>query len=562
MRPRRTLLPLLILWLCSCGPAPLLAQTNEELLEALESTSDPREQYGILYELTHNYLTSSNFRDAATAAKFGERTHRTAQRIGDQQLVAAAAFVTARAYQRDRNPGKAETWYRLATDAGMKTGNVDLILKATAERTRIASRKQRYRDAVKINERALEYFTRDGNDISSLRARLEREQAALQRKRREVETATAGLADEVERLRDQKSSLENENQNLSDRNRSTNRELAARARELEAAADRRAEIEAQVADSKQEIQELSREALQQRALASEVQERLAEEALIRKEAELAAREAEMTAMEHSSQRNLALLVGGALAVLALLLLFAFWSRARAARKLSRANDALDEARQRSDELLENILPVHIASELKETGGARAQRFPEATVLFCDFVNFTAIAEQLGPEALVRELDVCFRAFDEIVDRYDDVEKIKTIGDAYMAASGLRDRKSVPNDIIRTALAMQEFLAEHGAARARRGLPYFTARIGLHTGPVVAGVVGARKFAYDIWGDTVNVAARVESNCAPGRVGVSESTYHLIKYRFACDYRGKVEAKNKGLLDLYYVERETAAAGVG
>jgi adenylate cyclase len=209
--------------------------------------------------------------------------------------------------------------------------------------------------------------------------------------------------------------------------------------------------------------------------------------------------------------------------------------------------------------LKNILPVHIAEELKTTGKARARRFPEATVLFCDFVNFTKTAERLGPEALVQELDVCFKAFDKIMDRYDGVEKIKTIGDAYMAASGLSTRKSLPNDLIRAALEMQRFLNKERAKREQLGLPFFTGRIGLHTGPVVAGVVGARKFAYDIWGDTVNVASRIESKSEPGQVNISESTYHLIKYTFRCTYRGKVEAKNKGLIDMYFVDEELVGA---
>jgi len=146
-----------------------------------------------------------------------------------------------------------------------------------------------------------------------------------------------------------------------------------------------------------------------------------------------------------------------------------------------------------------------------------------------------------------------------MDKYPGVEKIKTIGDAYMAASGLSTRKSVPNDIVNAAIDMQRFLREEGEKRAQLGLPYFTGRIGMHTGPVVAGVVGARKFAYDIWGDTVNVASRMEAKSEPGRVNVSESTYDLIKYKFRCTYRGKVEAKNKGLIDMYFVEEEHVGA---
>ncbi len=558
--------PLLLLLVFACTCVRAQSQSRAQLEQALSETKDQRERYGILYQLTRDYTTSSNFRDADRGVEYGEDAYNVAKRLGDQKLMAASAYATAQAYERAKNTGRQETWLKNTVSHAMKTGNVDLILNATAERTRLATRKQKYRDAVKFNQEALDYFTRDGNDIETLRARLEQEEAGLKRRRREVEQATAALAGEVRRLNGEKQQLENQNENLAnknetlaERNSRTKAALAERARQLEATEEAKAEVEARVETSRQEIQSLSREALQQRALNSQIQEELAREELTRKEAELAATEAEMQVAERSNQRNLAIGVGGVLALLALTLLYLFYSKTRAARKLSLANDQLDEARQQSDELLENILPVHIAQELKTTGEAKAARFPEATVLFCDFVNFTAISEQLGAEALVKELDVCFRAFDDIMDRYEDVEKIKTIGDAYMVASGLTERKSVPNDIVRAALDMQATLRERGDVRSRQGLPYFTARIGLHTGPVVAGVVGARKFAYDIWGDTVNVAARVEGKSEPGRVNLSETTYHLVKYRFDCQYRGKLEAKNKGLLDMYFVEREVVGA---
>jgi adenylate cyclase len=149
----------------------------------------------------------------------------------------------------------------------------------------------------------------------------------------------------------------------------------------------------------------------------------------------------------------------------------------------------------------------------------------------------------------------------IISQYPDIEKIKTIGDAYMCACGLNDHTSSPDNLIRAALEMQEFLSEQRAERMRMGKPFFEARIGMHTGPVVAGVVGVNKFAYDIWGDTVNIAARMESQCEEGRINISETTYNLVRYTFECSYRGKVEAKNKGAIDMYYVEREYTGAAV-
>jgi len=237
----------------------------------------------------------------------------------------------------------------------------------------------------------------------------------------------------------------------------------------------------------------------------------------------------------------------------------FRAKKRSARQLASKNEIIEQERKRSEDLLLNILPAAIAAELKEKNKAQARRFEEVTVLFSDFQNFTSIAEQLGPEELVEELDKCFKAFDHIIDQYEDVEKIKTIGDAYMCACGLSERASIPGNMVRAALHMQDYLAEYKAIRQRQGKPYFEARIGLHTGPVIAGVVGTRKFAYDIWGDTVNIAARMEGQSEPGRINISESTFQKVRYQFDCRPRGRIYAKNKGDVPMYFIEREINTA---
>ena len=251
---------------------------------------------------------------------------------------------------------------------------------------------------------------------------------------------------------------------------------------------------------------------------------------------------------------------GAVTLFILLLASIFYMRFRANRKqknaLQKTNEQIKEERERSDELLLNILPAPIANELKASGKAGAQKYQNVTVLFTDFKDFTKISEKLTPEQLVRELDYCFRGFDFIISQYG-VEKIKTIGDAYMAATGLSNKKTMPINIIKAALEMQEFLEDYKKERMVKGLPFFEARIGIHTGPVVAGVVGVKKFAYDIWGDTVNIAARMEANAEVGKVNISEETYSQVKYNFDCEYRGKIEAKNKGYIDMYYVKQPVA-----
>ena len=217
-------------------------------------------------------------------------------------------------------------------------------------------------------------------------------------------------------------------------------------------------------------------------------------------------------------------------------------------ELKKRNKIIFEERKRSDNLLLNILPRRTAQELKKNGSTKPRSYELVTILFSDFVSFTATTEILMSERLVERLHMYFSAFDEIVTR-NKIEKIKTIGDAYMATGGIPVANTTnPVQVATAALEMIEYVRCQNDA-------LFQVRIGIHSGPVVAGVVGTKKFAYDIWGDTVNIASRMESSSTPGKVNISGVTYELIKDRFICHYRGKVEAKGKGMIDMYYIERQ-------
>ena len=206
----------------------------------------------------------------------------------------------------------------------------------------------------------------------------------------------------------------------------------------------------------------------------------------------------------------------------------------------------------------NILPAETAEELKKYGHAEAKSYDTVSVLFTDFKGFTQISERLSPEELVLEIDYCYKAFDQITEKYG-IEKIKTIGDAYMAAGGVpTTNTSNPTDTVSAALEIRDFMLKYKAERNASGREGFEIRIGVHTGPVVAGIVGIKKFAYDIWGDTVNTAARMENSGEVGKVNISGSTYELVKDQFQCTYRGKVMAKNKGEIDMYFVEHPNSA----
>ena len=220
--------------------------------------------------------------------------------------------------------------------------------------------------------------------------------------------------------------------------------------------------------------------------------------------------------------------------------------------LFRQKKKITKEKKRSDDLLLNILPVEIAEELKETGHSKAKNYDQVTVLFTDFKNFTKISESMSPENLVAEIDRCFSAFDNIIQKCG-IEKIKTIGDSYMAVGGLPvANKSHAKDVVNAAIEINKFMEEHKQQRIKEDKEIFEIRIGIHTGSVVAGIVGIKKFAYDIWGDTVNLASRMESSGEEGKINISGSTYELVKNDFNCTYRGKIQAKNKGEMDMYFV----------
>ncbi len=224
------------------------------------------------------------------------------------------------------------------------------------------------------------------------------------------------------------------------------------------------------------------------------------------------------------------------------------------RNISRKKEEVEkEQKKKSEDLLLNILPASIAEQLGNYGKSAPRSHEMVTVLFTDFKGFTTIAEKLPPKHLIAELDLCFRKFDEIMGIYG-LEKIKTIGDAYMCAGGIPiDNTTNPVDIITAALQIQKFMSDLSVEKIAKGEDPWELRIGIHTGPIVAGIVGAKKFSYDIWGDTVNTASRMESSGEGGRINISGTTYSMVEKYFDCTFRGKIKAKNKGEIDMYFLD---------
>jgi adenylate cyclase len=213
---------------------------------------------------------------------------------------------------------------------------------------------------------------------------------------------------------------------------------------------------------------------------------------------------------------------------------------------------LNQERKKSDRLLHSILPDSVADELKANDRVQPVDYECASVLFTDFVGFTQQAERFTPQQLIEELDHCFTRFDEIVEKHN-LEKIKTIGDAYMAAGGLpKANKTHAVDCILAALEIERFMSVMMKERAAINRPFWQLRIGIHSGDLIAGVIGREKFAYDVWGDTVNTANRLESSGEPGRINISRATCQRVKDFFKCEYRGRVSAKGKGEIEMYFV----------
>jgi class 3 adenylate cyclase len=253
------------------------------------------------------------------------------------------------------------------------------------------------------------------------------------------------------------------------------------------------------------------------------------------------------------QKNQQTIVVATIVALFLIVLIAL-GLYRRNKYIGRTKKIIEKEKNRSEILLLNILPQETANELKEKGKVQAKRFDSVSILFTDFKNFTHYAENLSPEELVKSVDFYFSEFDRIVEKYK-LEKIKTVGDAYMCAAGVPfPVHDHAENLVAAALEMIRFVNQTKEQDSKNETR-FDVRIGINSGPVVAGVVGSKKFAYDIWGDAVNIAARMETTSEAGKVNISEYTYELVKHRFECEYRGEVQVKNKGMMKMYFVKGE-------
>lgn len=523
-------------------PCLAFSQTIQELEKDLQETSDINTEIILNYQLAEAYLGK---RDYKNAHSYGRRSHDLAvdgQKFG---LATKAAFLLGKINLRDRNDRNADVWFSSAFELAKQANDPDLIIKSVSERSKLAKKDRNFRRAYEIIQEAFEYFSQRGKSISELEQQYEIQRAELAKEKKALTEEIEKLSSDRDRLSSQKNQLEQQQERLVREKQQVEEGLTAKEEELATVAEEKEKVEERAKEVEKQVNQLTREQAIQEAALARAKSELEQEKRIKAELELQA----------ANRRNLiiilislTLLIGA----VSLLLYLRYRAKKRSSDLMAEKNKIIEAERQRSDELLLNILPADIAQELKEKGEADAQRFENVSVLFTDFKDFSQISERLSPEQLVHELDYCFRAFDNIISQYKSIEKIKTIGDAYMCANGLTKRRTLPMEIVQAAIDMQEFMEDYKRQKITRGEPFFEARIGIHTGPVVAGVVGNTKFAYDIWGSTVNVAARMESKCEPGKVNISDSTYRQVKYKFNCAPRGRIEAKNIGLIEMYYV----------
>ena len=519
----------------SAGLLP--AQSVSELEARLKRAGTKNEKMNLAYQIAEKLLASN----PAKASEYAQTASNMATEIGDKKREADAAFLSAEGQYRARNFKEAAVRYQHSWNSARNFGLREIALNSTEKLQDIALKQNDYREALKWSRETVNYLKDSGGGGRSggdAMRRLENQLATVEADNRKLREQIAQITGQTQIL---ETTYQTQLKEVQDK---TQQELTQKEAAITQISKDKQRLDSIARVTGSSLENLTKEQVVQKAVVAEQEREIQLQKRLLAEAQLAQERSDYL-------RNILALLAAFVLVLAGLFYVRFRAKKRTANALSEKNILIEEERKRSDNLLLNILPPAIAQELRARNKVAARKYDQATVMFTDFIGFTNVAERLSPEQLVEELDFCFSNFDRIIGQYR-IEKIKTVGDAYICASGLSDMNASPSDMVKAALEIQDFLLHVKAERQSQGLPFFEARLGIHTGPVVAGVVGAKKFAYDIWGDTVNTAARMEEASDPGRVNVSENTYLLAKYEFEWQYRGKIAAKNKGPMDMYYV----------
>ncbi|MEO6760597.1 MAG: adenylate/guanylate cyclase domain-containing protein, partial [Saprospiraceae bacterium] len=517
----------------------LPAQSIGELEGKFKRSTSKSEKMTLAYQIAEKSLAGSNYTKAST---YAQQANQLAVEVGDKRKEADAAYMAANAEYLRRNYNDASSRFIQSWNAARNYGLRDVAINSSDRLQEIALKQNDYKEALKWSRETINYLKdngggggRDGGD--ALR-RLENRLAAADadnRSLREQLAAATGQSQLIENTyQEQIKTVQSK----------TQEELSLKEATISQIAMQKLQSDSMTRVKDRMVDHLTKDQMADSIVRVGLERDYQAQKRLTAVAELKTKKSEYF-------RNILALLAAFVLLLALLFYVRYRSKRRSVNVLAQKNMVIEEEQKRSNNLLLNILPPAIAEELKTRNKVAARKYDQATVMFVDFKGFTHLSEMLSPELLVEELDYCFSNFDNIISHYR-IEKIKTIGDAYMCASGLSDMNASPSDMVKAALDIQDFMLAMKAERLSRAMPFFEARVGIHVGPVVAGVVGAKKFAYDIWGDTVNIAARMEEACDPGKVNVSEDAHYLAKYEFEWQPRGKIAAKNKGAMDMYYV----------
>ncbi len=535
-----------------------VGQTAAALESQAQQSNDRRESMTLYYQAAEKYMSSN----PAKASIVAHQAYLTAIDLNDNVMAARAAFLNAEGYAKQSKFGDAKFRYNRGKESALTVKDFDFAAKCLDKMANMARSEGNAKEVATFTQQAKELRIRrsdvagtptkptagkpnnasnPSNPSSNPNRPAPTNQAELNQLREQNRLSAQQNESEKQRLAGEIAALQHQKEELNQL-REKDQQINAQTQQMVAQKDQ------QLASVTMEKDKFDRIAIKRQELVKALQSGKSLDSLAFAQD---LQEQELLLQKSKSFRNVLLLVLGFAIVMVGLMYRRYLENQKQKKQLEEKNRQIQDEQQRSDELLLNILPAAIAEELKSGGKAKARRYDQASVLFVDFKSFTKISEQLSPEELVAELDHYFKAFDFIIGQYK-LEKIKTIGDAYMVASGLSDRTTSPLNIVRAALEMQEFLTDMKYEKNIQNKPIFEARMGIHTGPVVAGVVGVKKFAYDIWGDTVNIAARVQEACEPNYINITEAVYNEIRYSFKCQYRGKLPAKNKGDIDMYYV----------
>ncbi|MCB0544544.1 MAG: hypothetical protein KDC70_13555, partial [Saprospiraceae bacterium] len=444
------------------------AQSVSELESRLRRADSKTDKMNLSYQIAEKLLNSNPIKSSSYAQQASD----LATEIGDKRRDADASYLSAEGQYRARKYQEAATRFQHAWNAARNYGLRDLALSATERLQDIALKQNDYREALKWSRETVNYLTDAGGGTRSGGDAVRR----LENKLAAAEADNRSLREQIAQLTGQSQILETNYQSqLEEAQQKTRSELTRKDSALIQISQEKLR-----ADSMIRTKALLLENLTEEQMIDSIVRAQQEREIQMQKRRLA--EAELAQQKSESLRNLLALLAAFVLSLALLFYFRFRAKKRAANELSQKNALIEEEKKRSDGLLLNILPPVIAQELKTRDKVAAQKYEQATVMFTDFIGFTNVAERLSPEQLVEELDYCFSNFDRIIEQYR-IEKIKTVGDAYICASGLSDQNSSPSDIVKAALEIQDFLLHVKAERMDQGLPYFEARVGIHTGPV-------------------------------------------------------------------------------